>query len=402
MRKAVVFAVVFLLVVSLGGCAMIKTSAVPATPAVVDLNLQLSAGKLVQKVQVFAVILDATMSMEDPYRGGTKMQAEKELVALFDHTIPNLKLTEVARSFGRFEFMGEDTTRLLYGPVPYEKHRLTTVASTLIPRGFSPLNSAIDGVTQDLRDQTGDMALIIFSDGEDMEKFRPEDAAARLKSTYGERICIYAVHIGESAAGRKQLQRIVDAGGCGFVVKGSEVATPAGMADFVAKVFLKEYVAPPAPKKVEPVVQPAPAPAPPPPPPKEEIVEVKPQAQAAPIVTPKEPVTIRLNIEFDTAKSVIKPKYHDEIKRVADFMKEYPATKAVIEGHTDNVGKRDANMKLSRQRAEAVVQYLVTKFGIPASRLEAVGYGPDRPIGDNKTKEGRQQNRRVTAVITGQ
>ena len=69
-----------------------------------------------------------------------------------------------------------------------------------------------------------------------------------------------------------------------------------------------------------------------------------------------------------------------------------------VEGHTDSLGKADFNRALSAQRANAVVDYLV-KLGVPASRLQAKGYGPDRPIADNGTLEGREKNRRVDFVI---
>ena len=69
-----------------------------------------------------------------------------------------------------------------------------------------------------------------------------------------------------------------------------------------------------------------------------------------------------------------------------------------IEGHTDDTGSREFNMKLSQQRANAVKRYM-TESGIKGSRLEAVGYGPDKPIADNDTEEGRATNRRVEFVI---
>ena len=81
-------------------------------------------------------------------------------------------------------------------------------------------------------------------------------------------------------------------------------------------------------------------------------------------------------------------------------MKEYPDTNAIIEGHTDNVGKEAANIKLSQRRADSIKAYLVKKFGIDSSRLKAVGYGPNEPITSNATKEGRQKNRRVKAVFS--
>jgi OOP family OmpA-OmpF porin len=117
-------------------------------------------------------------------------------------------------------------------------------------------------------------------------------------------------------------------------------------------------------------------------------------AKCAPIL-----VTIVLNVEFDTDKAVVKDEYRNEIKKVADFMKTYPKTNAVIEGHTDNVDTAEYNQKLSEARANSVRQYLINNFGIKASRLTAVGYGLTKPIASNNTEEGRQKNRRVQAVI---
>jgi OOP family OmpA-OmpF porin len=112
---------------------------------------------------------------------------------------------------------------------------------------------------------------------------------------------------------------------------------------------------------------------------------------------PPEKVSITLAIEFDTGKADIKSKYHDEIGRVADFLKKYPQAQGVIEGHTDNLGGAAMNQKLSERRAQAVVNYLVQKYGIDPVRLSAKGYGMTRPIADNKTAQGRQENRRVEA-----
>jgi len=107
-------------------------------------------------------------------------------------------------------------------------------------------------------------------------------------------------------------------------------------------------------------------------------------------------------VEFDTAKAVVKKKYHNDIKKVADFIKEHPGTTAVIEGYTDNVDKfnnPENNIKLSQARADSVRQYLIDNFGIDASLITAVGYGPNKPIASNDTKKGQKKNRRVQAVI---
>jgi len=106
-----------------------------------------------------------------------------------------------------------------------------------------------------------------------------------------------------------------------------------------------------------------------------------------------------LKVEFATDSSEIGENYYSEIRKVGDYMKKYPTTTAVIEGHTDNLGPAELNMKLSQQRAEAVVNYLVEQSGIERSRLSAKGYGSSRRIAYNNTPEGRQKNRRINTII---
>jgi OOP family OmpA-OmpF porin len=113
----------------------------------------------------------------------------------------------------------------------------------------------------------------------------------------------------------------------------------------------------------------------------------------------REKVSMLLKIEFDSRKAVVKKQYHKEMKKVADFMKENPKATATIIGHTDNTGKRKDNIRLSRERANSIRTYLIENFDINPSRIKAIGYGPDRPIASNKTKEGRQKNRRVFAIF---
>ena len=98
---------------------------------------------------------------------------------------------------------------------------------------------------------------------------------------------------------------------------------------------------------VEPATAPVPEPAPVPPPPPPPV---------------QEKVTIALNVEFDTNKAIVKDKYYDEIKRVADFMKEFPDTTAEIGGHTDSTASNAHNQKLSEERANSVRQYIIDKF----------------------------------------
>lgn len=79
-------------------------------------------------------------------------------------------------------------------------------------------------------------------------------------------------------------------------------------------------------------------------------------------------------------------------------MKENPSQTAIISGHTDSTGNDEYNQKLSERRANAVKDAIIEE-GVQAERLQAKGYGESKPIADNATKEGRQENRRVEAEI---
>ena len=111
-----------------------------------------------------------------------------------------------------------------------------------------------------------------------------------------------------------------------------------------------------------------------------------------------------LRVFFDRDKSVIRPQYREEVAKVAAQMREFPSATAVIEGHASRDSARSNaryNQRLSEARANAVKSMLSNEFGIAPNRLNAVGYGFNRPIAPNDTDEGRAMNRRVEAVITG-
>jgi OOP family OmpA-OmpF porin len=103
-------------------------------------------------------------------------------------------------------------------------------------------------------------------------------------------------------------------------------------------------------------------------------------------------------ILFDTGKSEVKPESTPTLKQIAAALKEHPDLKVEIQGHTDNVGKADANLKLSQARADAVKVALTKEYGVGDGQLMAKGYGDTKPAGDNKTAEGRANNRRVELV----
>ena len=103
-------------------------------------------------------------------------------------------------------------------------------------------------------------------------------------------------------------------------------------------------------------------------------------------------------IYFDTGSDRLRPESTPTLEEIAGMLKAHPDLRIRIEGHTDSTGNPQSNMVLSEKRAAAVRDYLVTKHGIDASRLEIQGLGDTKPVGDNNTPEGRQANRRVELV----
>lgn len=103
-------------------------------------------------------------------------------------------------------------------------------------------------------------------------------------------------------------------------------------------------------------------------------------------------------IYFDTGKSDIKPESEPSIKEIARLLSENPALRLHVVGHTDNVGELDYNLKLSKARADAVANELVSKHKVAADRLQAHGVGSLSPVASNDAEEGRALNRRVELV----
>ena len=103
-------------------------------------------------------------------------------------------------------------------------------------------------------------------------------------------------------------------------------------------------------------------------------------------------------IYFDTDKSTVKTEAFPLIETIAATLKQNPELRIRIEGHTDSQGEETYNQRLSERRSNTIRELLITEHGIAAERLETIGYGETKPIGDNDTAAGRAKNRRVELV----
>lgn len=107
------------------------------------------------------------------------------------------------------------------------------------------------------------------------------------------------------------------------------------------------------------------------------------------------------DVLFDSGKFTLRPLAREKLAKISGIVLAYPSLNLAIEGNTDSVGTDDFNQQLSQQRAQGVRDYL-TQEGVPAASTTATGYGKTRPVASNDTPEGRQENRRVELVVSGE
>jgi OmpA-OmpF porin, OOP family len=133
-----------------------------------------------------------------------------------------------------------------------------------------------------------------------------------------------------------------------------------------------------------------------------EIRADRPPPAAPRVVLTASSITIGEKVQFQTGSAEILPVSFGLLDEVAKMLADNPQIESLqVEGHTDSTGTAAINRKLSQQRAESVMRYLASK-GVGKGRMSAKGFGPDRPVADNNTDEGKEQNRRVEFNILKQ
>jgi len=106
-------------------------------------------------------------------------------------------------------------------------------------------------------------------------------------------------------------------------------------------------------------------------------------------------ISLGAEVLFDSGRFALRPAAADALQKVAVLMKSNPGLPILIDGHTDSVGRPEANQVLSENRAAAVKEWLTSQGGVPPERVTTKGYGQTVPAATNDTADGRQKNRRV-------
>lgn len=341
-------------------------------------------GSYKQKTDDFLVIVDSSSSMGEAYdaagfAGANKLEVEKTLLSRMSQTIPGkLSLDSGIRTYGYGSCLGWQYTQMKSGMEAYSDAAFNNGINTLkCASGGTPMYRALTAAESDLYGSQGQIAVIILSDGQTGTS--PIAEAKALKAKFGDRLCIYSVWVGnqDEREGHSLMGRLADAGGCGFVTQASSISSPAGMANFVTRVFLEPVDVCKDPDGDGVCAE----------------VDRCPNTPKGATVN-KFGCWIIKGINFDTDKSDIKPQYHSILNDAIKVIKNNPDVNVEIQGHTDNQGSAGYNMGLSDRRANSVMNYFIN-HGVSASRLSARGYGLTQPVDTNSTAEGRYNNRRV-------
>lgn len=361
----------------LSGCASQPTAVYEPFKAQ-DLNPLLAAG-YTQKADNFFVINDSSSSMSDDYVGvgyaaepaPTKFSVEKEILGRINQTIPNLPnpVTTSIRSFGFGPCLDNEFTKLNMEPTAYSKATFSTGLDALgCSSGGSPLDDGIVGSTQDLSATSGQIAVLVLSDGHDLDSYGTKEMKA-MKEQYGDRLCVYGVWVGnpEEQAGLAVLNQLSSIAGCGFAVSAESISSSEDLGKFVKTIFLKPGA----------------------------------------VTPPPPPVVIHVDVEFDndeytlehstlvktyvnghsTNPDDVKSNLEHQVKEIS----ENPGTMYEVQGHTNYTGKEARNIALGEGRAQTIYNYLTATYpGIEKQLLAPKGYSWNCPKEEPKSAHNRR------------
>ncbi|MEJ2656940.1 MAG: OmpA family protein [Desulfobacterales bacterium] len=348
------------------------------------------ADQYVSKVNNFAVILDTSSTMADKYQGQAKATVAKNFLTAMNQTLPELNYNGELRTFGHFAYLPDRSTMRVYGVTPYSTSGFgSALEGVKGPGGDTslPLAKAIAAAGEDLKSAHGPIAVVIVSDGVDMDQ-APVKAAEALKGRFSDRLCIDTVQIGDDPAGKAILEQIAKVSGCGFSTTADRLATSSSMAGFVEGIFLAKS----APKPVPMAAASKPMDSD-----KDGVPDNSDQCPNTPLgatVDARGCWTYAAKVLFDINSAEVKSEAYPMLTEAVQILKQNPDLKVEIDGHADSTGAPEYNMALSEKRARAVKDFFVSR-GIDAERLTTKGFGITKPAASNKTKEGRAKNRRV-------
>ncbi len=318
---------------------------------------------MVRTADNFIILYDRSESMGRRFldTGMTELQAERKILREKNATMPDMNWLAGIYSFTPGH--GVDNLTTYYPMQPYDKqmfHRVIDemprepLGPTLLQQGLFELNNILPALQ-------GRTVIFLFTDAQYTPTANyesPAMIAAQLAAQYD--ICFAVLDAGAENTGLTQLQKIGNVNDCSYMIGFADII---GNPEWMTGALFDMSDQDPGMGK-----------------------EVKMGYEWE-------------NILFDFDKFNVKPQYYPIISKVADYLRSHPEARIILAGHTDNIGPRDYNIRLSHKRAAAVRDYLVTREGIDPGRITLNGFGFDDPISDNSTAAGRAKNRRVQGIL---
>ncbi len=345
-------------------CTMVAAAAMMvgmvASP-VLSAEIVVQAQKVFEKtVDNFIVLYDSSSSMGDKYADTdlTEIEAERMVLAEANNTLPNLDWNAGVFIFTPGLAPTAGSFKTVLPMQTYNKDTFGKAVETLPvhPQGPTLLQSGLTEVDNVLAKLKGKTAVFIFTDGTYSQDKRYELKPLALAKTLVRKhdVCIYAVSGATGVAERELVKGMSSLNECSMVIPFAKLL---GHPGYTTGALYKV---------------------------KEEIVSI---AAAD-------------GIFFDFDKADIKPEYTEKMQNLGKIMVENPKARLVLAGYTDGKGSEGYNMELSKKRAEAVRDYLLTNFKIDKDRMTLQWYGKADPAASNQTPEGRAKNRRVVGILS--
>jgi OOP family OmpA-OmpF porin len=318
----------------------------------------------------FIIMYDSSSSMADPYGQSDMMEIEAELQILKEKvtTLPELDWQAGIYTFTPGWSMNYFKPYL--GMRTYNKTQFMSTINSLpaTPAGATQLQGGLVGLGKVLDKLSGKTVVFLFTDGQYTSQTGFPSPGTIAKELAGKHdVCFQVISTERDKANYKAVMAIASVNECSAVVPFSQlVGHPEWLTDILFNI---------------------------------EKIDTK--------VAAKKPMKKEVmgytmgKVLFDFDKSNIKQESTIALIKLSIFLNEHPQARAVLAGHTDNIGGDKYNITLSQRRAESARTYLVEKMGINKDRITLSWFGKSEPAASNDSEEGRAENRRVTAIVTG-
>lgn len=346
----------FLMLLAVGVLA--ACSRTPYAPSAGDTQ-EVDVSSFAPKVDSFVVLLDTSGSMKDEAGARTEIQEAQDLVASFNAAVPPIDFNAGLVVFGKGagSCIGDGLAKTIYGMTTYNSADFASALGSIeCAASTTPIADAVDMTTGHLAEDTGSIAVVIFSDFEWNDPGAVSDAVSALKAQHGNNVCVHTVKIGDYAGSDALIGEITGNAGCDSAVNAADIASAAAMQTYVEETLM------------------------------------------APLQYEKHTVSAMALFGLDSA--VLTEQGKAELHNLAAMIRDKGLSVGDIDiiGHTCSLGSESYNQRLSERRAQSVADYLVSQ-GVNGDIIDVSGMGEIDPVADNATEEGRIQNRRVEVHV---